>query len=316
MADTLRYSLQDFNDIIFNGFNITLPDDTIAIISKLSKEVGSPDYVKTPVFKKRENPMKADTSKDLGFKKKRTTAWGEKSDTSDTSFQATKLETKIGVDAQIDTVRSYLNKMTDKNYGDIKTKIMDVVDKIENEDDMLRVSTIIFEIASNNRFFSKIYADLYSVLIGKYDIMRIVFENSLNKYAELFDKIEYVESTVDYDTFCKNNKDNEKRKALSSFFLNLMINKIISNTKIIEITINLLTQLYAFISQENKKHEVDELTENISILYKKELYNCEHEKIDGMTVPQLINKLAHSKTKDYLSLTNKTIFKFMDVIEM
>ena len=29
-----------------------------AIISELALEVGSPDYVKTPIFQKKENPMK------------------------------------------------------------------------------------------------------------------------------------------------------------------------------------------------------------------------------------------------------------------
>ena len=50
MAATMKYTLKDFNEIIFNGFNLVLPDDIIETISKLAKEVGSPDYVKTPVF--------------------------------------------------------------------------------------------------------------------------------------------------------------------------------------------------------------------------------------------------------------------------
>ena len=54
------------------------------------------------------------------------------------------------------------------------------------------VSAAIFEIASNNRFFSKIYADLYSDLFLKYDFMRSVFENSFNNFLELFITIEYI----------------------------------------------------------------------------------------------------------------------------
>ena len=55
-----RYTLGDFTNLIFNGFNYELPDETIQMISHLALEVGSPDYVKTPVFQKRENPMKVD----------------------------------------------------------------------------------------------------------------------------------------------------------------------------------------------------------------------------------------------------------------
>ena len=307
---TLKYTLKDFNDIIFNGFNLVLPDDTVELISKLSKEVGSPDYVKTPVFKKRENPLKTEQP----FLKRR-------SDELRSSFQTTKLEDKVGIDAKIDVIRSHLNKMTDKNYIDMRNKIIDIIDNLITEnvtdDDMLRVSTIIFEIASNNRFFSKIYAELYSDLLSKYDAMKTVFEDSLNKFTELFGVVEFVESTVDYDRFCKNNKDNEKRKALSAFFVNLMSNNIISKDKIVSITRNLLFQLHTLITVENKKNEVDELTENIALLFKKDLYDdVAYDKIDGMTIQQLIEKLANSKCKDYKSLTNKTIFKFMDLVEM
>ena len=168
MAKMYSYTLKDFNDIIFNGFNMDLSDETIKIMSGLAKEVGSPDYVKTPIFKKKENPMKIEPI----IKRK-------KDSVDDNTFQTTKLEEKAGVDVQIDLIRSCLNKMTDKNYIDIRNKLMTIIDGlVTSNDDMLRVSTIIFDIASNNRFFSKIYADLYTVLISKYDIMKVVFENS------------------------------------------------------------------------------------------------------------------------------------------
>jgi hypothetical protein len=135
---------------------------------------------------------------------------------------------------------------------------------------------------------------------------------------DLFDNIEYVEPNVDYNKFCKINKDNEKRKALAAFFINLMNNDIISKDKIINIIRNLMSKIYLYINQDNKKNEVDELIENIAILYKKELFNGEvdYELIDGLTITEIIENLAHSKSKNYLSLSNKSIFKFMDLIEM
>jgi hypothetical protein len=83
----------------------------------------------------------------------------------------------------------------------------------------------------------------------------------------------------------------------------------------------LLVQINSFISIENKKNEVDEITENIAILYKKELFepniNVNSDlTVDGITITEFIVKIANSKPKDYQSLTNKTIFKFMDMIEM
>ena len=105
-----------------------------------------------------------------------------------------------------------------------------------------------------------------------------------------------------------------------------MNNKIITEVKIRNIIRILFNQLYHFINQDNKKNEVDELTENVAVLYNKDLFKCDvnlkkrdeidYELIDNFTITELIEKIAHSKTKNYLSLTNKSIFKFMDLIEM
>jgi len=329
----IKYTLDDFNNITFNGFKFDFPEDVLNIISKLSTEVGSPNYVKTPVFQKRENPLKVAPTKEIDIssnnsvKRKKNNKSKEVFDDEDwdtlRTFQITKIETKIGIESQIELIRSYLNKLTDKNYIDNRNKIIDLIDSIflENieEDKLMKLGTTIFEIASTNRFYSKMYADLYSDLINKYKIMREIFNINFSKFLELFDNIEYVEPNVDYDKFCKINKDNEKRKALATFFINLMLNKIIPETAIVSITRNLLNQVYVYINIDNKKNEVDELTENIAILYKRTLFEKSenvYELIDGMTIVELINKLAHSKVKSYISLTNKSLFKFMDLIDM
>ena len=323
MSKVLKYAIQDFNAITFNGFNLTLPESTIKIISELSLQVGSPSYVKTPVFQKRENPLKQ-TSQPVVDKRRK----GKNIEINDEdwsairSFQATKFDTKEGISAQIDVIRSHLNKMSDKNYIDSRNKIVDEIDKIvENNtdnNDLIQVSSIIFEIASTNRFFSKIYADLYSDLFIKYDFMRSVFEDSFNKFIELFAVIEYINPDEDYDKFCKINKNNEKRKALSVFFVNLMINGIIDKNKIVQLLKTLLVQASEFIIVADKKNEVDELIENVALLYKKDLFDCDSEDenslVDGLTITGFITKLANSKVQKDKSLSNKTIFKCMDLI--
>ena len=70
------------------------------------------------------------------------------------------------------------------------------------------------------------------------------------------------------------------------------------------------------IKQDNKKNEVDEMSENIAILYNKELFNGCDQKIDDKNFMETITIFAHSKVKSYASLSNKSIFKFMDMIEM
>ena len=328
-----RYNLDTINNIIFQGFDYSIPEETMRIISELSLQVGAPDYVKTPVFQKRDNSLKNDQpigQKD-GYKKRRGNKSMEVVNDEDwdvirnlpQSFQSTKIGDKTGANGEIDAIRSYLNKLTDKNYIDMRNKIIEIIDNLMNEtittEDMVRFSSTIFEIASTNRFYSKIYADLYADLCKKYQTMKEVFEINFSKFIDLFNNIEYVDPAVNYDKFCENNKKNEKRKSLSAFYLNLMINGIIPKKTIINISKNLLGQINEFITQDDKKNEVDELTENVAILYKKEYYENErHEDyaIEGYTISEFIEKIAKSKVKDYKSLTNKTLFKFMDMIDM
>jgi len=326
------YTLDNINNILFQGFDYKLPEDTLNTISELALQVGSPDYVRTPIFQKSENHLKAEQSQkeNSGFKKnkrnnnKPVEIINDEDWDSIRTFQTTKIEEKKGNESQIDTIRVYLNKLTDKNYIDIRNKIIEIIDKLIEEnissEDMFRFSSIIFDIASTNRFYSKIYADLYSDLSTRYEIMKSVFEKNLETFTDLFNTIEYVDPNINYDRFCEINKTNEKRKSLASFYVNLMYNNIIKKQTIMNITRNILSQVYSFISQEDKKNEVDELTETIAILYKKNIYEgdtgTEYEKINGFMIEEIITIIANSKVKDYKSLTNKALFKFMDLIDM
>ena len=336
---TMRYTLDNVITILFNGFEYKLPEETLTKISNIALQVGSPDYVKTPVFQKRENPMKVEpTPRDKdGFVNapKRNRKGKANEITSDEDWNAIRAPTaaatasanseeKTEFDIQIENIRLHLNKLTDKNYVDILNKIVEAINKLieinTSNENMSKLSTIIFELATNNRFYSKIYADLYTELISKYNEIKETFETNLESFTELFNNIEYVDSNVNYDKFCENNKKNEKRRSLAAFYINLMNNNVVSKVQIMKITRNLMAQIYSFISIENKKNEVDELTETIAILYKREIYEDDegndYEQINGYTINEVIERIASSKVKDYKSLTNKSLFKFMDLIEM
>jgi hypothetical protein len=336
-AVTLRYTLEEVEDIVFKGFDYRVPDDVMEKISNLAMQVGSPDYVKTPIFKKRENPMKVDcdatstptpTPSKEYTKKRRGNKNMEVLNNEDwdsiRSFQTTKIETKVGIDADFDSIRSMINKMTDKNYSDMRNKIVEIIEKLVSENSESELSGIaenIFDIASSNRYYSKIYAEFYSDLSSKFEFIKALYLENVKRFTDLFNIIEYVDPNENYDRFCEINKINEKRKSLASFYINLMYCGVISNDEIMNITRNLLAKVYEFISVENKKNEVEELTETIAILYKKELYEGDddgecYEKIEGFNISEIIVKIANSKVKYYKSLSNKALFKFMDLIDM
>ena len=331
--DTMKYNLQYFNHISFNGFDYVIPEKTLKFISDLSIEVGSSGYIKTPVFKKTDSKVDlnifthssqiASSKNNNSNKKRRGNKGMEVSDEkweALRTFQPTVIEHKTGIDQQIDQIRLMLNKLTDKTFADISEKIINIIQKlVENnytEEDMTKIGIFIFDFASTNIFYSKIYAQLYTDLINTYNFLRPVFDKNYASYMELFQVIESGDPDKDYDRFCEINKINQKRKAISMFFLNLFINNIISEQSILEILCNLLNTLLIFINEDNKKNEVDELTENIAILYKKDIADKSNCLVDGVTITDVIKKLAKSKSKDYKSLSNKSIFKYMDLAEM
>jgi hypothetical protein len=209
--------------------------------------------------------------------------------------------------------------MTDMNYSEKCQNIFEILDSImceSSQEDILKVCNQIFDIASNNRFYSKLYADLFSDLIKKYETMRTIFEKSLGTFLELFTNIESANADEDYDRFCKVNSNNERRKSLSAFFVNLAAKDIVSQEKLTDLIVQLMNQAYQFIKMDNKKSEVDEIVENLCILYNKDLVEKCDEEIGGKTLKEIIQELAACKAKTWPSLTSKSIFKFMDLLEL
>jgi hypothetical protein len=135
-----------------------------------------------------------------------------------------------------------------------------------------------------------------------------------------YQNIQYCDPEKDYDLFCDMNKANEKRKAITTFFVNLALNGIVPKDSIVMLLRNLLGMVSEFVNIPEKKNEVDELTENVAILYNKDILdgvpNTGEYQINGKTIVETITSFAKCKAKDFVSLSNKAIFKFMDLVEM
>jgi hypothetical protein len=97
-----------------------------------------------------------------------------------------------------------------------------------------------------------------------------------------------------------------------------MINGIVTKKQIMGLVIQLLNTFDSFISQENKVNEVNEISENISFLLKKECFTEEDYDVleNGMGILKYIELIANSKSKNFKSLSTKSIFKFMDMVDM
>ena len=329
------YTLEMYSSIAFNGFEFTVPPETMDIITKLATQVGSPTYIKTPTFHVRANTSSSSNNGtnfgQTGAHKKR----GKTQDVSDSdwesirTFHATKIETKSGIDGVFDKLRVQLNKISDKNYEEMKGNIIGLLDALVEDgaspEDMSKIGNSLFDIAANNRFYSKLYADLYAALIQKYAIMGQVFQENYRTFLQQFENVECGDPDKNYDEFCRINKVNECRRALSLFFVNLTKNGILTKLQLVSTLHTLFMQMFKQVQVAGMQNEVNELAEIIGIIYSKQLLvECSKEegnvvqtqmRVEGLTIEEAIRTIATSKPKVYASLSSKTKFKFMDILD-
>uniref|UniRef100_A0A6C0IIA0 MIF4G domain-containing protein n=1 Tax=viral metagenome TaxID=1070528 RepID=A0A6C0IIA0_9ZZZZ len=331
MTNVIKFTPSDFERIKNNGFSCTLSPETIAIIQALADQVGAPEYIKTPQFIK----MDIKETQQQQNKKRR---GGPKSyelndEAWDTvrNFKTTLIVKKEGMGAVIDQIRKHLNKMTAKTYDTLRDNIikeiatitegvldnMNTLDTVEDEEFVTEISKIgeaLFTIASGNSFYSNMYAKLYKELMAKFAFMQTIFETNFNKFNTLFNDFTYCDPNKDYDQFCLNNKVNEKRRALSLFYVNLMKEKLIASGEIEKILQQLQTNLMKAIKEPEQKNIVDEMTEIMFIIIVNG-YQQLKEVDEWSSIEDFINLVATLKPTSYPSITNKTIFKFMDILD-
>jgi hypothetical protein len=330
-SHVVKFTPADFERIKNNGFDCPLSPETIAIIQSLSDHVGAAEYIKAPQFIKQER--KDVTQQPSNNRKNRKVfelnneAWEAVR-----NFKATLIVKKEGMGAVIDQIRKHLNKMTTKTYDTLKDCIIKeiagitegVLDNtadistLEDEDFINQVNKIgeaLFTIASGNSFYSTMYAKLYKELMAQFAFMKTIFETNFQQFNTLFNDFTYCDPNKDYDQFCLNNKVNEKRRALSLFYVNLMKEKLIDAKAIETILTQIRTNMERMMTEPDKKNIVDEMTEIFYII----IVNG-HEQLQDLdeyeSIEEFVNKVAGYKANSFPSITNKTIFKFMDITDV
>lgn len=252
------------------------------------------------------------------------------------TFQKTELRRVEGIEKRIDTIRSLLNKLTEATYSVVKNEIFDEVKEIiennnnninENdstadegffvdEEKITKIANSIFNTASSNIFYSSLYSKLFNELMSYHEVFKSVFEKSFSEFVGLFKKIDYVDPSVDYNKFCDNTKTNDKRRAMSTFIINLMKEGVLHPDKVVDIIIELQEMISSYIKVSNKTNELEELNENIFILVTngKDVLSS-HEEWERITSKIKFLSVLKVKMKDYPSVNNKLIFKNMDILE-
>jgi hypothetical protein len=311
MSACQTYTRVDYDRIKKEGFVYVLPTETIEAIKKIAANVGAPEYIKTPHFDKRSYKPR------IQIKEVSDAEWD-----SIRNFKTTVMEKKKGVELSIDKIRKHLNKMTTKTYDTLTTQICAEIDLIivaepDQSELMLELNKIgdaIFDIASGNRFYSAMYAALYNELMTKYEFMQTILQGKLNTDIHIFSDFEYCSPDKDYDKFCINNKTNEKRRALGLFYVNLMLQKIIPKEKILAMIHILQANLTEYVNKENNANIAEELSELLFYLITTGAPELKTEKKEWSKIIANVSTISAMKAKSAPSISNKTIFKHMDML--
>jgi hypothetical protein len=338
------YSLQDINDISESKFDYNIPQKIIDMINNITRQVSSPSYTKTPVFVKGNSILSNTYNKnnkcgnDKGWKRL-------------PPLKKTVIKRNEGIDGKIAEIRVYLNKLSLKTYDNLLCKIKDIIyyviysyivdcdnddideidndtekieltndiinDVLENElasKDLTKICDNIFVMASSNLFYSDLYAKLYVDLVKKYSFLYKMFEISYANFSNNFTDIKYTDPNINYDEFCVNNRINEKRKALSTFFINLRKYELITDEYINILLIDLTKQLIELCDDKQNINIINEVVENISILYGDGSLLDESVCVDGIKITDIIIKFSNENSIINPGISNKTKFKFYTML--
>jgi hypothetical protein len=292
----MTYTIDKIKEVKDCGFDFILSDSTKALIMNLSKLVGSPDYIKTPVFKKKRQQQ--NNAQDWELLKQ---------------FKPTQKVERSDNEQIVQSIKTSMNKITDKNYDAMLEAILNDMSKLEGTDEMNVIQDAIFNTASSNRFYSKVYAKLYCCFIDKYPYFRERIDKELSHYISQFATIQKVNPDEDYELFCEVNKENERRKALTEFFVNLMFENVIETESILASFDKLYGVLMELVNDAEQKHSVVEVSENMFILLNtgKKIFIDIWEDMRSK-----ISVVAKMSVKKNPGLSNKSLFKFMDIMDI
>jgi hypothetical protein len=314
---TAHYSLSDYMAIQMGTYSIsdenapmtyTLSEDVLAIVQKLAAKLGATMTTQTTS----SSTSKSSGRGGRGFHSK-TDSW-----VTAREFKPTVIEKKEGIEKIMNDLRGALNKISTANYDTNSDLIVKYLQEIKempdaSEEEIEKIAKNIFDIASTNKFFSEIYANLYKKLTVHFpEIFTSILDKLIQGFTETMKTIVYVDQNANYDEFCKYNKDNDKRKAISVFITNLVKMDVLQLSSVMFIINEIFDILNGYMKAPNRINEVEEITENIFLLCTSNSIILKEASIE---LKPLVTKFANMKAKELPSISSRAIFKYMDLLE-
>ena len=301
------YTLDQFADIALNKH--TLPNDVLSIYGNLLKQLNVNTHAveyeqKEPRekrYKRQKNnkPELLSSGKIVDFKQKE-------------NVEKTDYE-KIMVN-----IRGSLNKLSSKNYDtqrDLLISYLEEISSLNDESYLIECSTYLFDVASKNKFYSQMYANLYTELSKLYPHFEEHKEQFIIDCLDGLSTIRSIDENQDYEGFCKNNKLNDIRRSMNTFLINLYRINECNIQCVLKMINTILDKISLNKDTSSHTHIIEELTENLYIFIIELVSELKtHESWE--TIVNTITDCAKFKVSEHPGLTTRIKFKFMDIMDV
>ena len=207
-------------------------------------------------------------------------------------------------------------KIIKLSYKEIMFENKDII-KYNNSDEFDKINLFIFEnLTFNNIIFADLYCDLFKSLSVINKNFLFILNDNLETFINIINSIKINTNISSCDEILINNKHNDKYKCFCAFYISCLKSKILDINNLLLTLKNILNKLLENITFENNKEYCEELCEIFLFIIKNSYEIIEYKDTDICNyIINNIKLLSTCKVSNYLSISNKIIFKFMDIKE-
>jgi len=238
-------------------------------------------------------------------------------------FKTTKFAVKTGITKQINEIRMKINNLSNSTYSKNSEAVIELIRQWEPQSenwelDLKQICDAVFDIVSKTKLNSDLNAALYKLCISHYDqegsaIFTEMINNGVNTLETMIDTAEYADPNQDYDKYCVYSKQTAQIIGMATFYVNSMKISMVSLDKIYTLLENLLEKIEKYTREEDKVATVELLAEVVFVIVEACHLAMTFDK------PDLLKKvvdIAGYKNKQYPSVSNRFVFKFMDMRDL
>jgi len=215
-------------------------------------------------------------------------------------------------------ILSKLNKFSESTYNDIRDFLYQILGSSDhsNEEFIKEFMNLVFEKAAREEIFCPLYAKLLSEISEKHPVILVEMNKLHENYLEIFKECDE-DVGKDYNGFVKKNSEKKYRLGYSQFLAELIMLRILSSDKILQIFTIIIEQIHI---KGKEKDQISLIEEYINCLLRitKVLRKRTEEffiQIRTTLLPIVVEakEIIDINKTEYVSVSTKSKFLFMDI---